>query len=493
MGTLARILGGAWAFVVLLALMPGSAGASLVFNVNSTKDGIDADIGDGTCATAQGKCTLRAAIDQANASPVNDEIDLPKGTLKLTQPAANGGTGDNSTGDLDVSEPVEINGRGPDKTVIEQTVGDGVLRNAAPFAGFSAPGLVLHGVTLTGGHVGGAGESGGGGLRNDEFALLDHVVIRDNVAVSDVNDDVPGGGIVSYGSLGLSHTMVRDNRARGRGAAGPVGGGILIGDGSLSVQKGSRIVRNSARLRDGTAGRFASGGGLVLENPGAEPADSVLIVDSTIADNSAVGGKKARAGGISAGAGTFVDLTGSTVSGNRSRLAGGLYATSSTAHITNSTFSGNSDTKGGGAAIWQEGDPDMVQLNHVTVAQNRPSKGHFAIESGELAQAGSLSLRASIVANPRKECGGEAGAIEAEAHNVIADSSCSDPPVTDDEIANPKLKPLSDNGGPTKTHALKASSPAIGLDPICPFGVDQRGKPRAFNSACDSGAFERPG
>ena len=64
--------------------------------------------------------------------------------------------------------------------------------------------------------------------------------------------------------------------------------------------------------------------------------------------------------------------------------------------------------------------------------------------------------------------------------------------MTNDEIANPKLKPLSDNGGPTETHALKASSPAIGLDPICPFGVDQRGKPRAFNAACDSGAFERP-
>ena len=240
------------------------------------------------------------------------------------------------------------------------------------------------------------------------------------------------------------------------------------------------------------AAAFAMGGGLVLENPGSEPDDSVLIADSTIAGNSAVGGKNARAGGISAGVGTFVDMTGSTVSGNRSRLGGGLYATSSTATITNSTFSGNSDTKGGGAAIWQQGGPDMLQLNHVTVAQNRPSKHHFAIESGEQAQAGSLRLTASIVANPRKECGGEAGAVEAEAHNVIADSSCSDPPVTDDVIANPKLKPLSDNGGPTKTHALKASSPAIGLDPICPFGVDQRGKPRAFNSACDSGAFERP-
>ena len=231
MRTLARTLGGVLLFALLA--LPASADAALLFQVDSVKDGIDADVGDDNCATANGKCTLRAAIDQANASPGSDEIELPKGTLKLTQPAVNGGSGDNTTGDLDVSESVEINGRGPNKTVIEQTVKDGVLYNAAPFAGFSAPGLILNGVTLTGGRVGGAGEAGGGGFRNDEFALFDNVVVRDNVAVSDASDDVPGGGIVSYGILGLSDTTVRDNTAVGRGDTSPVGGGILIGDGSL--------------------------------------------------------------------------------------------------------------------------------------------------------------------------------------------------------------------------------------------------------------------
>ncbi len=302
MRTLARTLGGIWLLVALLAPTPASAGG-LTFDVDSTRDGIDANVGDDNCATANGKCTLRAAIDQANASPGSDEIELPKGTLKLTQPALNGGTGDNSTGDLDVSESVEINGRGPDKTVIKQTVRDGVLSNAAPFAGFSAPGLILNGVTLTGGRVGGIGESGGGGFRNDEFALFDNVVIRDNVAVSDADDDVPGGGIVSFGFLGLSDTTVRDNRAVGRGEASPLAGGILINDGSLSLQNGSKVVGNSARLRDGALGRFASGGGLVLRNPGSNPEDSVLIADSTVAGNSAFGGKDARAGGISARSG----------------------------------------------------------------------------------------------------------------------------------------------------------------------------------------------
>src|SRR5215210_3494111 len=153
-----RALSGIGTIIVLIALMPASAGAEIVFKVNSTKDRLDADTGDNVCAATDGKCTLRAAIGQANATPGDDEIKLPKGTLKLTRPTANSGTGDNSTGELDVSESVEINGRGPDKTVIEQTKNDGVLYNAAPFAGFSAPGLTVNGVTLTGGHIGGPGE-----------------------------------------------------------------------------------------------------------------------------------------------------------------------------------------------------------------------------------------------------------------------------------------------------------------------------------------------
>ena len=187
-------------------------------------------------------------------------------------------------------------------------------------------------------------------------------------------------------------------------------GGILIGDGGLSVQNGSRIVGNSARLRDGAAGRFAIGRGCrAPATPAQNPQDSVLIADSTIAGNSAVGGKDARAGGISAGVGTFVEMTGSTVSGNRSRLAGGLYATSSTATISNSTFSGNSDTKGGGAAIWQQGGPQMIQLRP-RHGRAEPSIGRsFRDRVGEQAQAGSLRLTASIVANPGTECGGEAG------------------------------------------------------------------------------------
>jgi hypothetical protein len=62
---------------------------------------------------------------------------------------------------------------------------------------------------------------------------------------------------------------------------------------------------------------------------------------------------------------------------------------------------------------------------------------------------------------------------------------------------NPQLSPLSDNSGPTKTHALLAGSPAINAvlladcsDVSGPIATDQRGIVRPQGGACDVGAFE---
>jgi CSLREA domain-containing protein len=44
------------------------AAVAMTFTVDSTGDGADASIGDGICADASGRCTLRAAIAESNAS-----------------------------------------------------------------------------------------------------------------------------------------------------------------------------------------------------------------------------------------------------------------------------------------------------------------------------------------------------------------------------------------------------------------------------------------
>ena len=59
-----------------MGLLPGSASAQTVYTVDATGDGADANVGDGTCATSGGDCTLRAALQEANATSNSDEIEF---------------------------------------------------------------------------------------------------------------------------------------------------------------------------------------------------------------------------------------------------------------------------------------------------------------------------------------------------------------------------------------------------------------------------------
>lgn len=69
---------------------------------------------------------------------------------------------------------------------------------------------------------------------------------------------------------------------------------------------------------------------------------------------------------------------------------------------------------------------------------------------------------------------------------------------TKNELVDPLLGPLQDNGGPTFTHALLAGSPAIDTGNPALLGsggsaceaTDQRGVARPQGSACDIGAYE---
>src|SRR4051812_30887712 len=55
------------------------------FTINSVADTPDANTSDSICADAGGACTLRAAIQQANADPSGDVIGFSvNGTINLT-------------------------------------------------------------------------------------------------------------------------------------------------------------------------------------------------------------------------------------------------------------------------------------------------------------------------------------------------------------------------------------------------------------------------
>ncbi len=54
--------------------------------VTTTADGLDANVGDGVCeaTVGAGDCTLRAAVQEANASPIRVDITVPPWTYQLT-------------------------------------------------------------------------------------------------------------------------------------------------------------------------------------------------------------------------------------------------------------------------------------------------------------------------------------------------------------------------------------------------------------------------
>lgn len=78
-------------------------GRSLTLDVNVTNDEVDANVGDGLCATAGGTCSLRAAVTESNVINGSDVINLPSGAT-LTRAG--------SLGPLAISSAVVVNGNG---------------------------------------------------------------------------------------------------------------------------------------------------------------------------------------------------------------------------------------------------------------------------------------------------------------------------------------------------------------------------------------------
>src|SRR5262245_41400055 len=91
-----------WLVSVALAA-PASAAT---FVVDSVVDAVDEVPGNGICRTAAGACTLRAAVQESNALPGADAIDVPAGVYVLALSSGSGG------GSLDVRDDLTITGAG---------------------------------------------------------------------------------------------------------------------------------------------------------------------------------------------------------------------------------------------------------------------------------------------------------------------------------------------------------------------------------------------
>lgn len=258
----------------LIVLLTACAAGAAQLRVNDAFDDTDRAPGDGVCATRSGACTLRAAVQEANALDGADEIVLPAGGYELTL----GGVGENAAarGDLDVTAPLVVTGAGATRTVI-------VSRGAGRLFDIRTPlRVTITGVALRGGDATGEGPCGstpfeGGGAVCGGNVSISGCTIEDNSAAY-------GGGL--FGAVTISESIVANNRAG-------FGGGIVTGNGRIT---NSVIRENSGGL---AAGVLNLGGQLTIERSAIVLNDGVGIYtsqggrlsvrNSTISGNSGFG------------------------------------------------------------------------------------------------------------------------------------------------------------------------------------------------------------
>lgn len=263
------------------------------FVMNSTSDVVDVTPGNGTCATAGGVCTLRAAIMEANA------LEGP-----TTATFSISGTHTLSIGPLpNIAKRLVIDGTG--QTVTVNANGLGRVFNILG-------GGALRGLTLTGGNPGG---SGGGVLTGGSGALtIDKSVIQGNHAAN-------GGGVFhsSSGQLTIIDTTVAGN------TAGFDGGGVFV---NLT---GANLVNSTISGNTATD----DGGGVYHNVP-------VFLVNSTISGNAANGVDLGGGGGILSSLGSALTVVNSTIAGNTTNsLGGGLFRLANTGTLKNTIIAGN--------------------------------------------------------------------------------------------------------------------------------------------------------
>jgi uncharacterized repeat protein (TIGR01451 family) len=210
-------------------------------------------------------------------------------------------------------------------------------------------------------------------------------------------------------------------------------------------------------------------------------------------------------GGVFNAAEGTLNIFDSTITGNSATQGGGIL-NRGTLNIMNSTISGNSAIQGGGIVTTLGGH---TSITNSTISNIFASVIGGGIESDDLIGA---SVKSSIVAGNTAQSNSDLlGTFTSQGFNVfgpIQGAALINPePLTDQSnitVAQLKLGPLQNNGGPTMTHALGCGSVAIdkGID-TAPFPADQRGEGflRTFDDAfvanasdgdgTDVGAFER--
>lgn len=354
--------------------------------------------------------TLREAILAANTNVAVDGSAAGQASPAIDSIVFQGGlTGTISLGpggQLSISETVKIQGNGAGSTIIDAHGASRVFQILA-----SGGDVTFDGVSITGG----VDRSQGAGIEFNSPGLL--TVQNSTIFGNSISTDLSpiGGGIVSSGAVNILNSTIRDNSVfTTSDLASAQGGGIFAG-GAVTVTS-STISGNSVTAGHPTT--IATGGGI-------QSLSAVRLTLSTISGNSVESPSSlSRGGGVEA---PEIVLTHSTVTGNSasgpSGEGGGLFSSNMT--IRNSIVAGNTASSGVAPDFFNFfGDP-------------------FAVQASLIGDNNGTGLTASATPDTNRNLIGT--------HTALIDA---------------QLGPLTNNGGPTKTHAPLAGSPALNIGKI---------------------------
>ena len=295
-----------------------------------------------------------------------------------------------------------------------------------------------------------------------KFIVTGTIALLDTLEVTSGTLDVfgPTDGCSGAGPCGIT--------LDGRGSVQ-----ILIADPATVVTLSSLTLTHGFAVTSvpGTGGGAIFANGIVLEI-----LNSILVDNKAEGSTSSLGGE----GGAIFGATGTIEITNSTIANNTAvhgtsiaSFGGGIYWTATNPVVTNTTIVGNSADKGGG--MYDDTQPSLKS----TILANNPGDNCFDVTPKD------------------------------ENYNLSDDSNCffTAPSSMNGAIGSDlALDPMGpqNNGGPTDTIALRASSKAIGLIPVADctdqsniaLKTDQRlfARPDPLDlTTCDSGAFEFDG
>jgi hypothetical protein len=394
-----------------------------------------------------------------------------------------------ASGELAITKSLTISGAGAASASVSNAGSSRVFHTSG-----SGNTITISGVTIRLGHPPTTmGVVSGGGVLNDAAKLtLSDDVIADNLADADAAGTTGNGGIAQGGgvfsggggTLVVEDSEITDNHATAIGAPNKAGGsaeGGGIDTGGTQMIEGSTFSANTADASGGTGslGGVSHGGGLEVDASGP-----TSLLSSTFDDNlaNASAGSGGTIGGIAEGGGAFMLTNAPAMS------------------AANVTFIDNvaRSTAGGiveaGGLSFGSNSP-VITLTNATLSGNTAT-GSDDATGGDAALGGSNTIvKNTIVSAGMSGSGSEncTGTPLSAGHNLDSRDQCNFHSSGDQVNTGPILGPLSDNGGPVPTMALKPGSPAIdaGTDSGCP-ATDARGVIRPAGVACDIGAFELP-